>query len=552
MSRPARKAYVLPLFPGMLALFLMLAGCGGGGGGSTAGAPSPGVSIDPPLNVTATGSNGSVTVAWSPPATGAASYNIYWSNSPEITKANGTRVPTATSPYTHGGLPIDEDFYYVVCSVHATGAESAESAVASAWSAATHVPGSDVGQYFDRGIQAAGARNYDDRSSHPLRGLTTPDNTLRFGGRNCLACHYASGPARTGDECLMCHFESQPNAPAGNHKNGTIELATIGINGLPTAPFTINTIQDYDAWCLQCHQATTISLGGVFPSTARRTVIDPTAFANGRHRAQSPAVGCIHCHHPHGRSNTKLVRENPANRGSAAGTPTRFGVFPGDTTGSYTGTFIAFPNENRPYRARVDNTAPDIHADADDELGFCNKACHLAKISGSLSKDKIIKRDGSDGLYILSRATNNDFVKTYTINGQDYTKDNVMNYPGFHGHASNGIVSTDDMVTWFADPSRGNLSGPSRYKYPGTGTSNPAAFNNVTSPLPFFPDVPDGVRDFPNGYLNQGWIKYRFTCSTCHNPHGTTLPNTAISILGYPDLRLPRTGPGYLCGECHR
>jgi len=546
MSRPAKNPCALPLLSGVLALLLMLAGCGGGGGGSTAGPPSPGVSISPPLNVTATGANGSVTVSWTPPATGAASYNLYWSNSPEITKTTGNRITNVTSQYLHGGLPIDEDFYYVVCSVHATGAESAESAVAFAWSAAVHTPGPDVGQYFDRGIQAAGAQNYDDRSSHPLRGLTTPDNTLRFGGRNCLACHNASGPARTSDECLMCHFENQPNSPI-NHKNGIIELAAITGNGLPTVPFPINTIRDYDDWCLQCHASSTVSLGGVFPSTARRTVIDPAAFANSRHRAQTPPVGCIYCHHPHGRSNTMLVRENPANRGSAPGTPTRFGVFPGDTTGSYTGSFIAFPNENRPYRARVDNTAPDVSADADDELGFCNKACHLAKIAGSLSKDKILKRDATTGLYTLT-TTN---LKIYTINGQDYTKDNVANFSGFHVHVSNGIISTDDMVTWFADPSRGNLSGPNRYKYPGTGTSDPAAFNNVTSPLPFFPDVPDGVRDFPIGYLNQGWIKYRFTCSTCHDPHGTTSQNFPGNSW-YPDLRLPKTNPSTLCLQCHR
>lgn len=542
MNRPAHRSDGLLPLSGVLAVFLMLAGCGGGGGGSTGSASPPGVSIDPPRNVTATGADGSVTVAWSP-AAGAASYDIYWSDTPGVTKADGRRIPNAASPYIHRGLPIDEDFYYVVCSVHATGVESTESAVVSAWSAATHVPGSDVGQYFDRWIQAAGARNYDDRSSHPLRGLTTPDNALLYGGRNCLACHYASGPAGTGDECLKCHFENQPNAP-GNHRNGIIELATINGNGLPTVVFPINTIQDYDNWCLQCHASTTISLGGVFPSSARRTVIDPAAFANSRHRAQTPPVGCIHCHQPHGRSNAKLVRENPLNRRAAGAgpTPARFNVYPNDNLGlgGY-GTGQDVPFRSRPYWG--DNTLPYV-PESDDDQSFCNTACHAGGFFRR--KDRIIKRDAATGNYVTTGAPS--FKKIYIVNGVEYTNDNSL--PSQHQHPDGEILPTDIMVFDYAQLI--SMSGPSYYQYPFTGSSHPAAYNPTLSDLPFSYDFADGTRDFTNAYNGLGVrIAYRFTCSTCHTPHGTTLANSPGAV-AYPDLRLPRMGPGYLCGQCHR
>ena len=498
-----------------------------------------------PRDVAAAAHAGSITITWSP-VSGAKSYNLYWSPSPGVTKSTGNRIDNVTSPYIQRGLQAGDTRYYVVTTVASGEAEGPESAEASATVVTSLLPGPDVGQYFDRGIQGPGPGNSDDRSSHPLRGMTTADNTLLYGGENCLACHYASGPVRTSDECLKCHFEFQPNAPPANHGNGILELAVPNGNILPTSAANISSIRDYDDWCLRCHGSESgITLGGISPLNSRRAVVDPAAVSNGRHRAQNPPVGCVYCHASHGSGNARLVRGNPANRGSAPETPTRFGVYPADNTGSYTGRFIASPNENRPYRARIDNASPNVFADADDEIGFCNKACHVAKVVGSQSKDKIIKRDGATGLYTLTPTK----LKIYTVNGLDYTKDNVLNFPGFHGHVAGDIISTDNMVDWYAAVV--GLSGPSRYRYPGSGTSDPATFSSAASPLPFFPDFPDGVRDFTNGYMNNGPIKYRFTCSTCHSPHGTTLPNTPATTLGYPDLRLPRTGSGYLCAQCH-
>jgi predicted CxxxxCH...CXXCH cytochrome family protein len=419
--------------------------------------------------------------------------------------------------------------------------------------------GPDVGQYFDRLAFA----NYPDTSSHPLRGLTTADTTLRFaaqGSENCLGCHYGSGSGKTSDECLMCHFENvgSGGAPgaldATRHMDRQIQLATISGDSLPTSAYTIASIQNYDGWCLQCHGSESgITLGGISPLPSRRTVIDPAAFANGRHRLvnalKGGAVGCIYCHQPHGRSNTRIVRENPSNRASAGVTPMRFGAYPIDNVGGYTGKYRAVANDNYLYRARTDNTLPNVFSDADDDQNFCAKACHPYKTDPLYAKDKMIKRDGTTGDYILAGAK-----KIYIIGGAEYTVDNIVTQgaPTFHGHVDGDIIPTDNMVKDYA--SRIGMTGPSYYQYPLTTSANPAVYGSPVSDLPFFPDYLDGTRDFQNayGYAPGVRIKYRFTCSTCHNPHGTTLANTGGTARGYPDLRLPKTSPSTLCGRCHK
>jgi len=64
--------------------------------------PSPQVSatlsLPEPAGVTATPGNGRVTIAWTA-VSGAASYNIYWSNTSGVTTANGTKIAGAASPY---------------------------------------------------------------------------------------------------------------------------------------------------------------------------------------------------------------------------------------------------------------------------------------------------------------------------------------------------------------------------------------------------------------------------------------------------------------------
>jgi fibronectin type 3 domain-containing protein len=103
---------------------LLMAGCGGGGGSS---APPR---LSPPASVFAAGGIGEVTVTWTA-ATGATSYNIYHSTSPNVKKGTGTKVTGAISPHSVTGLAIGTKYYFVVTTADAAG-ESAESVEVSA------------------------------------------------------------------------------------------------------------------------------------------------------------------------------------------------------------------------------------------------------------------------------------------------------------------------------------------------------------------------------------------------------------------------------------
>ncbi len=83
-----------------------------------------------PQNVSASGGNRSATIQWEA-VPGAASYNVYWSNSAGVDKENGTRISGAISPYSHTGLTNEMPYYYIVTAVKHNTRESAESAEVS-------------------------------------------------------------------------------------------------------------------------------------------------------------------------------------------------------------------------------------------------------------------------------------------------------------------------------------------------------------------------------------------------------------------------------------
>ena len=115
-----------------------------------AGSPSA------PQNVAATSGVQSVTIQWDAVA-GATSYHVYWSASPNVTNTTGTKIPNATSPYTHPNLAAGT-YYYVVTAENAGGEgwESAEvSSPVNLIAFVTSVMGNgNLGSWADAGGQA--------------------------------------------------------------------------------------------------------------------------------------------------------------------------------------------------------------------------------------------------------------------------------------------------------------------------------------------------------------------------------------------------------------
>lgn len=96
-----------------------------------------------PTGVSATSGNTQVTISWSP-VTGANSYNVYWSTTNIIvTKLNGNKFSSVTSPYVHTGLTNGTAVYYVVTAVNSAG-ESVDSLQTGA-TPATTIPSAPTG-----------------------------------------------------------------------------------------------------------------------------------------------------------------------------------------------------------------------------------------------------------------------------------------------------------------------------------------------------------------------------------------------------------------------
>ena len=102
----------------------VIASCGGGGGGGGVGGGGgggtpPPVLPDAPQDISATGANGKVTLAWSTVG-GASSYNIYTNTTGSVTTSD-TLISNATISYVHTGRTNGVTYYYRVSAVSSTG-----------------------------------------------------------------------------------------------------------------------------------------------------------------------------------------------------------------------------------------------------------------------------------------------------------------------------------------------------------------------------------------------------------------------------------------------
>ena len=78
-----------------------------------------------PTGVTSIAGNGQARISWAV-APGATSYNLYYSTTPDVSKATGIKITDVTSPYTVSPLTNGVPYYFVVTSLNA-GTESGES-----------------------------------------------------------------------------------------------------------------------------------------------------------------------------------------------------------------------------------------------------------------------------------------------------------------------------------------------------------------------------------------------------------------------------------------
>lgn len=105
-------------------LSLLVLSCGGGGG-SGGGSSIPNAAPQAPESIVSMSGNAQVRLSWGD-ASGATTYNIYWSTTAGVRKQSGTKVSAVTSPYYQAGLNNGTTYYYVVTAANQYG-ESAES-----------------------------------------------------------------------------------------------------------------------------------------------------------------------------------------------------------------------------------------------------------------------------------------------------------------------------------------------------------------------------------------------------------------------------------------
>lgn len=92
-----------------------------------------------PTGVTATGGTNQVTLTWGA-VSGATSYNVYYATTGGVTKVNGTKITSATSPAVLNGLTAGSAYYCIITAVNSAGEGAASVQVAATTLAAVPTP----------------------------------------------------------------------------------------------------------------------------------------------------------------------------------------------------------------------------------------------------------------------------------------------------------------------------------------------------------------------------------------------------------------------------
>jgi len=202
--------------------------------------PAPGS----PTGISATAGNAQSTISWSP-ASGATSYNLYWSTSPGVTIENGTRIPDVTSPYTMTGLVNGTPYYWIVTAVNA-GGEVASTQVSS--TPQVPAPGAPSAVSATAGNTQSTIRwwTVNGATSYNLYWSTSSDMTIQNGIKipNVISPYTMTGlvngtpyywsvtAVNAGGEAASTQVTSTPQVPApgtptGVSANGGDSRATI-------------------------------------------------------------------------------------------------------------------------------------------------------------------------------------------------------------------------------------------------------------------------------------------------------------------------------------
>lgn len=96
---------------------------------------------EPPKQLSAKAEKKRIVISWQPDET-MERYHLYWSNTPGVTKDNGTKIPDISRDFQHDQLEFDLPYYYVITAERA-GQESKESKEISA--TPLILPGAPVG-----------------------------------------------------------------------------------------------------------------------------------------------------------------------------------------------------------------------------------------------------------------------------------------------------------------------------------------------------------------------------------------------------------------------